>query len=399
MIIAYVGDIDISQPTGPGVNEREFVWTLQTESELRGDHIHILIPRPSKPLDFDIKNVLYYRTKIMKKCFGAVSRIVRTTWHLSLLILKLLRRSHVDLFVIRLNQRCLFIPILLSILGQKYTIKTLGNIYGFNNQSEGRLDNVYLFFLRRVLGVVLRRAVFIDVCTSQFHRNYKNIYTLQRIEVIENSVNTERFHPMDKEFCRAQCGVQRFNKVVGYSGGHPSLRGARQLVEISPDLIARYPTCGVVIIGDDAALSSLKARARELETDGHIVFTGIVDYELLNPYLNCFDVGVALDTSDRVKFVGNASQKIRQYLACGIPVIVPRSTNEQITSCGLGRAVTPNDLTDIFDAISFWFDMSRQEQEDLRMRARGFAIDTFSTRNTYSKRYTAWQKAIVKRVD
>lgn len=398
MKIVYLSDVDISLVNGPGVNEREFVWTIQTQSELRGDEAFFIIPKPSKKLDFTLKNVDYYRTKFLKKLSLARLNVLLptllTAWHLSKPILKKVKNSNIDLFVIRLSQPLTFLLLALSILRQKYAIKTLGNIYGFHKESFTRKSRIYHYFTRTILGRILKKAIFVDVCTQQFYENYKNKYFLKNIEVIDNSVNVNRFYIMDKALCKKRCGLQHLDKIVGYFGGYPSSRGAQQLVEISPRLIMKYPRCGVLIIGEDSELNSLKEKAKQLVSNRNIIFKGLIDYEELPYYVNCMDVSIALDMNEIIDSVGNSSQKIRQSIACGVPIVCPKKTNESIINEGLGLAVTPNNLDEILRAMSFWLDKSEEEFVNFRKRAYEFAKNYLSTEVAYEKRYNFWKKLL-----
>ena len=393
MNIVYICDVDISQPNGPGVNEREFCWTLQTQSALRGDKAFFLIPKPAQEVDFRLEGVAYY-PRMGKASALTGFRMLLTSTYLLGLIVRTLQRTDVDLFVMRLNLNCALVPLILLLLRQRYAIKTLGNIYGFDRENVAVLKRFYFWGFRRLLGLVLKKATFIDVCTAQFYRNYRDIYSLERLEVIENSVNTSRFYVVDREVCKAQCGLKRFDKIVGYCGGYPSSRGARQLVEISPGLMGRYPRCGILIIGEDDQLPFLRERAEQLGTSDHIVFQGTVDYTQVPTYMNCMDVGIGLDEEENVGFFGNSSQKIRQYLACGVPVVCPKGTNDIIVNAELGLPVSAGDLDEVFGAVCHWLDKADESIDAFRARAHEFAEVHLSSTVAYEKRYERWKEAL-----
>jgi glycosyltransferase involved in cell wall biosynthesis len=391
MKIVYLSDIDISLENGPGINEREFVRTLQTESRIRGDEAFFIIPNHSKELDFKLGNVEYYQLRLNKKPSYLWINQLSVTWHLGYLILKKLSHFDVDLFVIRLSINSVLVPLFLSLLRQRYSIKTLEDIYVFRPLDYSFKWKAFMSVVRKILGIGLRKAVSIDVCTPQLYYNYKEKYELTNMRVIENSVNVELFSIMEKEYSKNKCGLGKFENIVGYCGGYPSLRGARQLVDISPRLISRYPDCGILIIGDDAELGSVREKAKELGTNSFIVFTGMIKYEDISSYINCMDVGVALDTQEKIQFIGNASQKIRQYLACGVPVICPEGTNKKIVDEGLGVAVSANDLDQIYDAICFWFDKPVKDKEEVRIKSSEFVKNNFSTKKVFEERYSFWK--------
>jgi glycosyltransferase involved in cell wall biosynthesis len=398
MKIVYLSDIDISLENGPGVNEREFVRTLVAESASRDDQVFFIIPNPSKRLGFKIRNVEHFQAKSIEKPAFLWLNILSVTWQISKLILKKIRNFNIDMFVIRLSINSILVPLFLSLLGQRYSIKTLEDIYIFRPLEYNLKWKAFMLVLRKILGIGLRKAASIDVCTPQLYYNYKEKYELTNIKIIENPVNIELFNIMDKEYCKNRCGLKKFRRIVGYCGGYPSSRGARQLVDISTDLISRYPDCGILIIGDDTELGLLREKAKQLGTNSHIMFKGIIDYEHTNFYINCMDVGVALDREEKIKFVGNASQKIRQYLACGVPVIFPEGTNKRIIGEGLGIEVSPSNLDEIHQSICFWLDKSAKDREELRIKAYEFARNNFSTKVVFEERYAAWKTSMRKPV-
>jgi glycosyltransferase involved in cell wall biosynthesis len=363
---------------------------LQTESKLRGDRAFFLIPKPSEGLDFEIKNVDFYNEMFFEKMWLFGLSILLSNLRSFKLVSRKLKTTPIDLFVLRVRRTCVFVPIYLSALRQRYVIKTLGNIYNFQVKQMNIKSRIYYLFHRRILGRVLSKASFIDVCTTQFYNNYRKVYQLRNIGIIENAVNTDRFFPLDRDECKRKCGLERFEKIVGYCGGYPSQRGGRQLVEISSKLIERYPGCGLLIVGDDAELENIKKKADESGVKDHIIFTGVVNYEKLPVYMNCLDVGVGLPSRERVYSQGSSSQKIRQYLACGIPVILPKYTNEKIIEHGLGTAVATDDTREILEAVSYYLDKTRGEVDTFRKEASEYAKSHLSTRFTYMQRYTAW---------
>lgn len=393
MNICYVSNVDISRPNGPGVNEREFVWTLQQESLKRGDRVSFVMPRPVGPVDFTIKNACFYHRIRVSRPFYLLAMFVVVV-QVMCRIGRKMKNDATDLFVIRLRRDFLLVPVVLSLLKKRYVIKTLGDVHGFAQRDPSRKLRFMLFFVRGLLRRVLENALFIDVCTPQFKENYANEYSLRRIEVVENSVNVDRFCTSEIGTSRAACGLAEFEKLVGYCGGFPSLRGGGSLVEISGRLVSRYPGCGVLVVGSDNGLEKLKSRAKELGTENRVIFKGVIDYEQIPSLMGCLDVGIALDTTEKTKHVGNSSQKIMQYLACGIRVICAKGTNAEIVKNGFALTVDPNDIDSLFDAVCCWFEKSESENIAFREGACEFARVRLSSTVAYRKRYSLWLKAL-----
>ena len=393
MNLCYVSDVDISIPDGPGVNEREFLSVFQTESEKQNDQAYMIIPTPVYPLDFALTNPAFHRKPYHKKRLLPIKWILQTPS-----ILQIVNRHYIDkkidLFILRMDTGMIPTAFIMALRNIPFVIKTLGDIQGFGVPDTGFLYRFILALQRRLLIHIFRKALFIDVCTPQLKQNFQKAYNLKNIEVIDNAVNTERFYLADKTASKQLCGFDQFDPIVGYCGGFPSERGARQLVGVAGKLMAKYPRCGILIIGDDNRIGLLKKTAFELGVIDHIVFAGTIPYQDLPPYINCMDLGIGLDTSDKIRFVGNSSQKIRQYLACGVPVICAKGTNERIVRAGLGSEVASDDLDDIFQAICYWLDNKKENSDRIRSRARRFALEELSVLNAYKKRYELWKKAL-----
>jgi glycosyltransferase involved in cell wall biosynthesis len=388
--ICYISHVDISLPNGPGVNEREFLLALREESMLRGDRASCIIPRPSLPLDAPLPDAHFFRPSIPVSRFPSLNRLLANV-QLARLIIGLNWRHDYDLHILRLSRTGLFIPVLLRLLGKPYGIKTLGNTKKFNRAGRRPWNEriVTLLFRR-----ILRDSLATDVCTPQLEEYYRSGYGVDNIQVVDNAVNVERFFPLDKYDCRETCGLGEFDRIVGYCGGRPSERGARQLVDIAPRLMERYPRAGIVIIGEDQDLDTLKMKARDHGLSARVRFMGTIPYTELNPFMNCFDVGVALDTAQRIDVIGNSSQKIRQFIACGVPVVCAGNTNTWLIREKLGSWVDPDDAEQLFHEICSWFDLPEDMKNLFRDRARRYAVDNLSTRMAYEKRYRAWKKAL-----
>jgi len=391
MKIIYVSDVDISLPTGPGVNEREFVQTLIAQSSRRGDSGHAVIPEPTGNVDPGKDGCLYFEDmRGMRPSF--LRMFILPFRILYRLKKKRVFGGDVDLFVIRLSQDILLLPLYLKLRGQPYAVKTLGNLYGFVERKLSLRERIQLFLVRRILGVVLRGAKTVDVCTPQYREKYREAYGLKNLLLVENAVNIDLFRIMDREACRKSTGLERFGKIAGYCGGKPSERGAGHLIEISPRLLKEFPDCGILVIGHDRNIPSLKKRAEELGTLEHVIFKGMVDYLETPCLINSMDVGIALDREERIRSIGNSSQKVKQYLACGLPVICAQNTNTAITEEGFGTGVKEDDLEELFEAVILLMKKEPEDEAEERRRRRRFMEDNYSTVAAYEERYRSWTR-------
>jgi glycosyltransferase involved in cell wall biosynthesis len=391
MNICYISSIDISLPNGPGVNEREFLSTLQKEARQRGDQVTFLIPKPSGWVDISLENAVFYRKKATDETLTHGRLVVHFIGLMKILLTRIMSRPNI-LFVVRLSSETLAVPVVLRLCRKPYYIKTLEDVYGFAAPTTKGWTRFNYLIKRFLLGVVLHKAVFIDASTRQLVDTYRERFNLKNITHIDNAVNIERFDVRDKEASRTRCGLQSFNKIVGYCGGFPSQRGAGQLIQIARRLHQAFEDCGILIVGHDAQLDALKRQVRETNMHQQVIFKGIVSYEKMTDYINCLDAGIALDTPERVGRYGNSSQKIRQYLACGVPVICPEKTNPEIVDQGLAVSVAVSNLDEIFRAVQFFFNLTPTEISLYQAKARRYATKTLSTDVAFERRYRFWKR-------
>jgi glycosyltransferase involved in cell wall biosynthesis len=87
---------------------------------------------------------------------------------------------------------------------------------------------------------------------------------------------------------------------------------------------------------------------------------------------------------------GNASQKIRQYIACGKPVISGSDGNEFLVEEQLGSNVDPNNIEEIASAVNYWLAMNREEEKAHSERAYQYALRNLSVENAIQKRVAIW---------
>jgi len=239
MNICYISNVDISLPNGPGVNEREFVVSL---SESLANRFLFILPKPKNIFDRMPFKCFFYpviRQGLFKNTFF---QIVPTSFMQIIKYLKASRKNKIDLVVFRLNYPSLFCVLYMRLIKQNYVIKTLGST-GLN--LEKRSSNVLRFIVKKI-------------------KFYSKKLPEGKLLKVENSVNIKRFYPKNKKDAKLKLGLDRFDKIVGYVGGSPSKRGAKQLVEISPKLKEQHLKWGIVIVGDDFQTHILKKRAKQL---------------------------------------------------------------------------------------------------------------------------------------
>ena len=386
--ILYISSVDISLNNGPGVNEREFVFALQ---KAFGERVHFLIPGPQNPVkEINSRNFTFSRSH---RQFNPVAYVVHLISQFRLANI-LLVSGKFEFLVFRLG----ILPLVETCITRRYrvpyAIKTLGSLDILLQQRgiKGILGKALTPFGERLFRDIASRALAIDACTQvlvDYHQHRLSLAPSQ-IHLIENATDTERFYPVDRMTARSRTGLCAFDPIVGYVGGRPWERGGSQMVEIAPRLVQKYPSLGMVVLGGDSGVKRLKTRAQDLGVKDHCIFPGVVPYDRVPDFINAFDVGISFDTEDRLNTYGNSSQKVRQYLSCGKPVVSGPGGNYFLDREGLGSIIEVDDLEQIMSATISWLSLTEEQRYVYSQRARSFAIEYLSVRKALNDRIDFW---------
>jgi len=386
--ILYISSVDVSLTKGPSANEREFIPSLY---KLIGDNAHFLIPEPQETLPKDIPvsactfTISHKERKLLPWLFHQLSIIKEVD--------DILLKNKVDLIVIRANIFAFAYRYITNKHGIPYTLKTAssGEFQVFERK------NILFRALKRlnlnIYKKLVNNAIFVDVVSPMQRDKLRVISGAgEKIQRIDNGVNIERFKPFDKKKCRRELGLEKFDQIIGYAGNLPWDRGGMQIVQSLPKLAKTCPNVGAVILGGGTGMEKLYNKAKKLGVYEKCVFTGKVPYEEVVTYINSMDICV----SQRYEDTQGASElKVRQYLACGKPVIVsPGGANDFVDEEGIGFVVDPNDEEQFFKKINFYLNLGHQDYEGISSKARQYAINHLSYESKVLKRLDYWQKLL-----
>jgi UDP-glucose:(heptosyl)LPS alpha-1,3-glucosyltransferase len=170
----------------------------------------------------------------------------------------------------------------------------------------------------------------------------------ERIVVLYNGVDQERFHPSLRHRWRCQIrrelAIPERSPLVLFVGNGFRRKGLERLLEAwaLPKMGETY----LLVVGDDARMGYYKARAKTL-AHGRIIFVG--RREAVERYYGAADV-VALPSIQEA--FGNV---VLEGLACGLPAIVARDVGAaEVLSGGLGGGIVenPDDPVELAETIA-----------------------------------------------
>jgi len=154
----------------------------------------------------------------------------------------------------------------------------------------------------------------------------------RKISVIPCGVNGDIFHPLDKQRCRTQLGLDNNQIILLYVGRLDPLKGLENLICALPH-VQQHNRLRLLIVGgeirDYAYIKSLRELAANLEVHKMVTFMGRADHERLPLYYSAADALVLPSYTESFGLVGLES------LACGTPVVATRvGALDKIIHCG-----------------------------------------------------------------
>ncbi len=169
----------------------------------------------------------------------------------------------------------------------------------------------------------------------------------EKVEVIGNGVDAERFAPVDRAEARRRLGVPQDAPVLIGVGNLVPGKGFQRVIPLLPRLRERYPGLVYLIVGGGATQGdlrpSLEAQARECGVQDAVRFCGRQPQEDLRWFYGAADVFVLA-----TEFEGWANVFL-EAMACGLPVVSTRvGGNAEVVS-----EPDTGELVDWWDADAF----------------------------------------------
>lgn len=154
----------------------------------------------------------------------------------------------------------------------------------------------------------------------------------QQLTVVPNGVDLEKFHRIGRDQARRDLGIPQQAPVLVSVGGLTERKGFHRVIELLPELRARFPELVYLVVGGASPegdwRSRLEALAADLGVDGAVRFLGALPPEELKVPLSAADVFVL---STRNEGWANV---FLEAMACGLPVVT--------TDVGGNREVVAN---------------------------------------------------------
>ncbi len=194
---------------------------------------------------------------------------------------------------------------------------------------------------------LLKRAAAVVVVSRRLGERARELRVPEeRIHVVYNGVDRDRFRPMDRTAARRRLSLPTDREMVLFLGHFGEHKGVRDLLDAVPRLREARPRATVIFVGDGPLASEVRAAARE-RPDGVLVF-GAVPQEEVPWWMGAADI-LCLPSLDE-----GMPNVVREAHACGRPVVATAvgGVPEAIRAPELGALVPARAPGALADALA-----------------------------------------------
>jgi glycosyltransferase involved in cell wall biosynthesis len=386
---------DLSLSTGYSINERESATALLDQFP---DRIRVICPEPAHPEAFKDPRFDYvynhrrhhpYHHALHTIAFRRKLKEIVNGELVSAIIFRLGPIPVVPALTIREG-----VPVILK------TMKVPEPIMPRKRKWTQRLTALsslplYRYVAKNSIGGDVESHSYADWMQSRFSMSPA------KLAVVPNGANTDVFRPYERGASRRKYGWEKFKYLIGYVGGIDSLRGVDVAVD-AMSALRDVPDLGLVMVGQGLLVEEIRRRVSREGLEGRVILPGPVPYAEVPAVISAFDVAIDL-TLVRTRIgnrtlYGSHSQKIPQYLACGVPVVAWETPDTAfLDENRVGRTAPVNDtsaLTRLLRELALNGSVGWPDRTSIRQ----FACDSMSANAVARRRMKFWTELLTLQV-
>ncbi len=218
-----------------------------------------------------------------------------------------------------------------ALLGRQFDVPTFVS-------ARGTDVNLFASFrlIRPMIRWTLRRARGIIAVSGALKENMTKLdVSPEKISVIGNGVDAERFQPLDRGVARRRLGLPENEQLVVSVGALIASKGHALLIAALAEVAPRYPRLRVYLVGEGPHRAELERLVRQTGMQGRVLLVGSKPNEELGLWFSAADLSCLVSAREGWPNV------LLESLACGTPVLATRvgGVPEVITSPQLGVLV------------------------------------------------------------
>ena len=199
----------------------------------------------------------------------------------------------------------------------------------------------------------LRRATQVFAVSQSLRRTALALgITPEKVRVVGNGVDLQKFKPMPKSQARQALGLPEGVPVLVTVGGLVERKGFHRVIELLPALRERFPGMVYLVVGgaspEGDMSETLQRQVAELGLAGAVCFLGPLPPERIREPLSAADVFVLATRNE------GWANVLLEAMACGLPVVTTDVGGNAEVVCRpeLGAVVPFGDAAGLREAIA-----------------------------------------------
>ena len=156
----------------------------------------------------------------------------------------------------------------------------------------------------------------------------------ERLHVMRNGVDLERFQPQPREASRQRLALSG-GPILLSVGYLIERKGHHLLLQALPEILKHHPQARLVVVGDGEMRGALQKLAGDLRVDLHVTFAGAIAQAELKHWYSAADLFVLASSRE------GWANVLLESMACGTPVLATAiwGTPEVVASPDAGALV------------------------------------------------------------
>ena len=193
-----------------------------------------------------------------------------------------------------------------------------------------------------------------------------------RLHVMRNGVDLQRFQPQPQEASRSALGLSG-SPILLSVGYLIERKGHHLLLQAMPEILKHYPHARLVVVGDGDMRGALVQLARDLHIEPQVTFAGAIAQAELKHWYSAADVFVLASSRE------GWANVLLESMACGTPVVATRiwGTPEVVTDERVGLLVDHRNAEAIAAAVSRLL-AHPPDRSQVRSYAEGYSWESTS---------------------
>jgi teichuronic acid biosynthesis glycosyltransferase TuaC len=219
----------------------------------------------------------------------------------------------------------------------------LGKVLGVPVVVSARGTDINLFptfrLIRPIIRWTLRNAAGVIAVSASLKQVMLEMGLPQdRIRVIGNGIDPERFNPVDPLEARKHLNMPETGPVIVSVGSLIPRKGFQHLIAAFAEIAPRFLGARLYIVGEGSYRSELEALAERCNIQDRVALVGDKPNEELRFWFSAANVSCLVSSREGWPNV------LQESLACGTPVVATRlwGAPEVVTSAELGLLVDQN---------------------------------------------------------